>query len=187
MAKQSPTHIRAVEAAASAETGDPSLQMLIYNKPGHLIRRLQQFAAAIFLEETAAFDITPVQYAILAGVRSHPGVDQVSLARLIGFDRTTIGGVIDRLEKKGLVERRLSPSDRRIRLLYPTLGGVDLLSAVYPVTERAQRRMLQPLSDEEAIQFKALMARIVAHHNADTRAPIDLDLVHSITADTGGD
>lgn len=190
MARKSHPHIRAVEGGevVSSDAADiPSLQGLVYSKPGHLIRRLQQFAASIFIEETAAFEITPVQYAILAGVRGHPGVDQVGLARLIGFDRTTIGGVIDRLEKKGLVERRLSPSDRRIRLLYPTLGGVDLLAAVYPATERAQARMVEPLSPEEAELFKNLTARIVAHHNAGTRAPIDTDLVRGFGAETEED
>ncbi len=159
--------------SASPADGETTLQSLIYSKPGHLIRRLQQFAAAIFIEETAAFDLTPVQYAILASVRAHPGIDQIGLARLIGFDRTTIGGVIDRLEKKSLVERRLSPTDRRIRLLYPSLGGVDLLAACHPAADRAQERMLEPLSDTEQTIFKSLMTRIVAHHNATTRAPID--------------
>jgi len=174
------------DGAASGSTPG-TLHGLIYAKPGHLIRRLQQFAAAIFIEETAPFELTPVQYAILAGVRAHPGIDQISLARLIGFDRTTMGGVIDRLEKKGLVERRLSSSDRRIRLLYPTVGGVDLLSACYPAAERAQARMLEPLTPDEAATFKRLMGRIVAHQNASTRAPIDPRQARAQTNESGDD
>ena len=46
---------------------------LIYDKPGHLIRRLQQIAVAIFMDESKAFDITPVQYAALLAIDLHPG------------------------------------------------------------------------------------------------------------------
>ena len=67
--------------------------------PGHHIRRLQQIAVAIFLQETEATGITPVQYAALQTVVANmPGLDQRTLARSIGFDTSTIAGVIDRLE-----------------------------------------------------------------------------------------
>ncbi|MET3299238.1 hypothetical protein ABIF53_000253 [Bradyrhizobium japonicum] len=78
--------------------------------PGHLARRFQQIAVAVFLAEVgdAGFDLTPVQYAALATIKANPGLDQVTLAGLIAYDRTTITGVIDRLVQKGLAERRAS-------------------------------------------------------------------------------
>ena len=76
---------------------------VLQHKPGYLIRRLQQMAVSIFLEETAKFEITPVQYAALAAVSAYPGIDQLRLANAIGFDRTTISGVIDRMEAKALL------------------------------------------------------------------------------------
>ncbi len=81
--------------------------------PGHLARRFQQIAVAVFLAEVAdaGFDLTPVQYAALATIKANPGLDQVTLAGLIAYDRTTITGVIDRLVQKGLVERRASSRD----------------------------------------------------------------------------
>jgi len=47
----------------------------LYSKPGHLIRRAQQIAVAIFMEECANFDLTPVQYAALVAIRENPGTD----------------------------------------------------------------------------------------------------------------
>ncbi|MGY3410305.1 DNA-binding MarR family transcriptional regulator [Bradyrhizobium sp. GM5.1] len=81
--------------------------------PGHLARRFQQIAVAVFLAEVgdAGFDLTPVQYAALATIKANPGLDQVTLAGLIAYDRTTITGVIDRLVQKGLAERRASRRD----------------------------------------------------------------------------
>jgi DNA-binding MarR family transcriptional regulator len=90
---------------------------LIYDKPGHLIRRLQQIAVAIFMNETKAFDITPVQYAALLAIDLYPGVDQTALVNIIAFDRSTIGDVVERLIAKGLARRarsRGSPSARAV-------------------------------------------------------------------------
>ena len=93
--------------------------------PGHLARRFQQIAVAVFLAEVeeAGFDLTPVQYAALATIKANPGLDQVTLAGLIAYDRTTITGVIDRLVQKGLAERRASSRDRRARELEITEEG----------------------------------------------------------------
>ena len=63
--------------------------------PGHHIRRLHQIAVAIFLQETEPLGLTPVQYAALQGVANAPGIDQRTLARTIGLDTSTTGGVID--------------------------------------------------------------------------------------------
>lgn len=73
--------------------------------PGHFIRRLHQIAVAIFLQETEAAGVTPVQYAALQAIANQPGVDQRTLARSIGLDTSTLAGVIDRLEARGLVQR----------------------------------------------------------------------------------
>src|SRR3954470_9133378 len=84
----------------------------VYTKPGYLFRRMQQIAVAIFAEECKAFDLTPVQYAALVAIRSHPGIDATRLSALIAFDRSTLGSVIERLEGKRLVARKASREDK---------------------------------------------------------------------------
>jgi DNA-binding MarR family transcriptional regulator len=64
-----------------------------------------------------------VQYAALYAVGREPGIDQRTLARTIGFDTSTIGSVIDRLESRGLMQRNAHPEDRRVRLLTLTPEG----------------------------------------------------------------
>src|SRR6476620_3512118 len=85
--------------------------------PGHLARRFQQIAVAVFLAEVedAGFDLTPVQYAALATIKANPGLDQVTLAGLIAYDRTTITVVIDRLVQKGLAGATVAARDHRRR------------------------------------------------------------------------
>ncbi|MDH4053100.1 MAG: MarR family transcriptional regulator, partial [Rubrivivax sp.] len=99
---------------------------------GHLIRRLHQQSTQIFQAHTqaAGFGLTPVQFAALDAMAQQPGIDQASLAATISFDRATIGGVIDRLEHKGLVQRVVSAQDRRARRLHLTPAGDHLLAAI---------------------------------------------------------
>ena len=91
--------------------------------PGHQIRRAHQLSIALFMEETAGFDVTPVQFAILNALMDDPGEDQITLAGRVAFDAATSGSVIGRLEAKGWVRREADPADRRRKLLWVTPEG----------------------------------------------------------------
>lgn len=132
--------------------------------PGHYIRRLQQIAVALFMEETAEWGITPVQFATLAAAHEQPGLDQRSLAAQIRFDTSTIGGVIDRLEKRGLIQRNAAPHDRRLRLLTVTPQGESLLAEVLPRVQAVQQRIVAPLPQAEQARFLELLRHVVESH-----------------------
>jgi DNA-binding MarR family transcriptional regulator len=144
----------------------------LYGAPGHLIRRCQQIAVAIFMDETKSFDLTPVQYAALVAVRAQPGVDQTRLVKLIALDRSTIGNVVERLEVKGLITRRTGNTDKRTKRLYPTKQGGVLLDAIGGAVERAQQRILAPLAPAERVRFMTMLARLVDLNNTLSRAPL---------------
>lgn len=139
--------------------------------PGHAIRRLHQIAVAIFLQEGAEHGLTPVQYAAIQTLATSPGIDQRSLARAIGLDTSTLGGVIDRLESRGLVQRQTSPEDRRVRLLVLTEAGNSLLERAIPAMRRAQERILEPLQPADREQFMRLLRALVVANNELSRAP----------------
>ena len=141
--------------------------------PGHLARRFQQIAVAVFLAEVedAGFDLTPVQYAALATIKANPGLDQVTLAGLIAYDRTTITGVIDRLVQKGLADRRASSRDRRARELDITDLGRKTLRTITPAVEAAHRLMLRGLTQKESDELMRLLRKAIAAGNELSRAP----------------
>ena len=146
----------------------------INDKPGHLARRFQQIAVAIFHSEVeeAGYDLTTVQYAALATIRTHPGIDQATLAGLIAYDRTTITGVMDRLVQKGLIVRQASSTDRRARALQITDEGRRTLGGIEPAVEAAQRIMLRGLTADEAEEFLRLLRKAIAAGNELSRAPL---------------
>jgi DNA-binding MarR family transcriptional regulator len=146
----------------------------IDNQPGHYIRRLHQISVAIFLQETEAFGVTPVQYAALQTVGNQPRIDQRTLARTIGLDTSTIAGVIDRLEARGLLVRSASPEDRRVRQLTLTDMARELLADIGPFMLKAQQLILAPLSQQDQQDFTRMLRQVVTANNELSRAPSDL-------------
>ena len=140
--------------------------------PGHLIRRLHQISFALFLDQAKPFGVTPVQYAALVAIRTHPGIDATRLSAVIAFDRSTLGNVIERLEAKQLIERKLSRQDKRVKLLYLTKAGAALLRDIMPSVDRAQARMLQPLKPADRRTLMALLTQLVDLNNESSRVPL---------------
>ncbi len=155
----------------SPPTPDPLGAVPLDHLPGHHIRRLHQIAVAVFLQETEAHGLTPVQFAALRQVDAAPGVDQRTLARAIGLDTSTLAGVVDRLESRGLMQRQASPDDRRVRLLSLTPDGRALLKATEPDMLRAQDRILAPLPEHERPEFMRMLRALVTANNELSRAP----------------
>ncbi len=135
--------------------------------PGHLIRRAQQLAVSIFMEETAGFDATPVQFAILNALMDDPGEDQVTLSSHVAFDPATFGSVIGRLEAKGWVRREADPKDKRRKLLWTTLEGQKVALQMKRAVNRAQLRIVSPLDAAERAQLNALLAKLITGHESD--------------------
>lgn len=132
--------------------------MYTLDMPGHLIRRLHQQSTHVFLQRTqdAGFDLTAVQFAALDAIYTHPASDQAHVAEWIGYDRATIGGVIDRLEKKGWIRRVVSEQDRRARELSLTSEGVRVRSELLPIVQALQKEILRSLSATERASFLKL-------------------------------
>lgn len=136
--------------------------------PGHLIRRLNQFSNAIFSDQMRAggMDLTSVQYAALVILSQSPGIDQARLAAKIAFDRSTIGGVLRRLEEKGLIERALDEDDRRARRLHLTEVGREVLRKLQPEVNEVQHKITATLSAQERQDFMSLIRKMIGEERS---------------------
>lgn len=146
----------------------------IYTMPGHLIRRLQQISISVFTDRMKALghDLTAPQFATLAVLSQSPGIDQATLAGLIAHDRPTIGGVVERLEAKGLLTRRRNAHDRRAMVLDLTEAGAQVLETLVPEVRALQGDILPGLTDAERSEFIRLAAKVATIGNASARAPL---------------
>jgi DNA-binding MarR family transcriptional regulator len=140
--------------------------------PGHLIRRLQQIASALFLEQAKPFDFTPVQYAALVAIKNNPGLDQTALCNTIALDRSTIGDVVGRLEKRGLIRRANGAADRRTKTLHIAAAGNRMIRDIDAAVAETQRLILAPLKPGERTAFMQMLKHLVHLNNEHSRAPL---------------
>lgn len=134
---------------------------LVENYLGALIRRLHQQSTAVFAEEMArsGYDLTPMQFATLKALSQYGDMDQARLAEYIACDRATMGGIIDRLERKAWIARRISPKDRRARIVSLTPAGQRLQDEVEPIVNVLQKSIAAELTDEEYERFMYLLQK----------------------------
>jgi len=139
--------------------------------PGHLLRRCHQIGVAIFLEDCAEFDLTPLQFAVLQTLAKNGDQDQVSLGGATAMDRTTTALVVSKLEQRELLRRERSTRDQRSKIVSITTGGEKLLSAALPAVNAAQRRIVGPLSASESSRLMELLEKLAQGNNESSRAP----------------
>ena len=144
----------------------------LYVAPGQLIRRSQQIAVAIFMDEFKNLSITPVQYSDLVAIRDNPGIEQRKLVELVAMDRSTIGSVLRGMEDKQWI-RRITPQDNlRIKRLSILPAGRSLLASTTRQIVRAQERILDPLAQDERELLIQLLSKVVRLNNHHSRAPM---------------
>jgi DNA-binding MarR family transcriptional regulator len=160
-----------MEKAILPESEHTDLDAL-YARPGFLLRRAHQIGVSLFMEESGKFGVTTTQYGTMYILRVRPGIDQITLARLLGLDRSTTGLVVGKLEDAGFVVRGADASDRRRKTLKLTAAGLAMLRRLSKPAERAQERLLAPFSPREREQFLALLGRFVDTYNGVVRTPL---------------
>jgi len=133
----------------------------LYDLPGHRIRRVNQIIVARFTERCQATGITPVQYAAMMAIRHEGANDATQISAMIGFDRATLGSVLDRLEKRGLIVRGGHPTDRRVKVISLTPAGNLALDEVHPLVLASQGDFMSLLDPEEQQQLMTLLDKII--------------------------
>jgi MarR family transcriptional regulator, lower aerobic nicotinate degradation pathway regulator len=146
----------------------------VYGAAGHLMRRAQQIAAAIFFDEMRQFDLTPIQYAALVAIQDRPGIDQSTLVNLIAIDRSTVGNMLRRVEEKRLISRVTPKHNQRIKQLFITPEGRRILRKSGNAMARVHDRILAPLSPRERSTLMATLTKLVHLNNEESRAPLRL-------------
>lgn len=162
------------ESKESGNLRDLMQQLPLWQRPGYLIRRLHQLHYALFFEECADSDITPVQYGLMTILSTTPDADQIAIANNLGIDRTNVADVLRRLSDAGLVERRRSETDRRAVISRLTPRGEDVLRQFYPAMLRAQERLLECLEPEERATFVATLVKLLEANNKFGRASLKI-------------
>jgi DNA-binding MarR family transcriptional regulator len=153
---ETPARNRGKDASATPDSSAEEAWPLA-DRPGFLIRRLHQLHVALFMELTAEFGVTPVQYSLLSAIAARGTADQSTLAADVALDRSTAAGTLGRLEARGLIQRRRDASDGRAMLCTLTSAGRALLPRIEPAAREAHRRTLAALDRGDTAQLTRLL------------------------------
>lgn len=139
--------------------------------PAHLIRRSFQIFLSVFESEVGVFDITPVQWIMLATIYSFPGLEMTRLAGLAAVDKTSCGRAVSKLHDRGLVQVSPILEDRRQKRLSATQAGENMIIQALPGVRKLKGRLLGALSQKEQEAFNEALRVFVDRNNNQSRAP----------------
>jgi len=125
-----------------------------------LLTKAQQTVYQYFKSKLADYDVTPVQYGILACLWSNDGQTPSQIATSLNLDSSTITGLLDRMENKGLLKRMPDPQDRRALRVVLTPQGQALREPLEKVIDESNYYVLKDLAAEEQCQLKRLLQKI---------------------------
>lgn len=137
--------------------------------PAHLARRFNQICLGVTAEILEPEGLTPLLYAVISDLCEQPGMGQRQLAMRLGVHPVSAGQMIDDLEKKGLVDRRIDPRDRRARVLRLTPRGAALRQRLRPSLLANQEQLLSSLSPAERKSLIAMLVRLIEANDSYAR------------------
>jgi MarR family transcriptional regulator, transcriptional regulator for hemolysin len=128
---------------------------------GYLVHDVSRIRRTMMDLVMRPYDITRSQWSVLSALSrgGNNGMTQVDLARLMEVGKVTVGGLIDRLEASGHVERRADPADRRAKRVYITEQGYDVITLMIKVSSDVNKRVLSDSTPEEVAICEQVLSR----------------------------
>ena len=117
----------------------------------------------LFLMRIKEYDLTPEQWAVLYRIREQDGMIQKEIAERAGKDKPTTTRILDLLEAKGYITKKLGKSDRRSYHVYITGSGFQVADAIAPIEYQTDRDASEILSNEEYRLLMDMLKRLSAH------------------------
>ena len=127
---------------------------------GYLVSEVAKLLKRRFEEEARVHGITLPQWRALAELSMNQGMSQVELAGCIDTDPMTLSGILDRLEKRGLIERSPDPNDSRAKRSVATPAGQQLVAEVRRVGFTLYEHALHGLSTADRKQLIDVLGRM---------------------------
>jgi DNA-binding MarR family transcriptional regulator len=136
----------------------------LYNQPGHIIRRAQQFAAAN--PEPGPTPLTPPQYSVLYAISLCEGLEQQEVAAAVFYDPVTTGAIVRKLLEMGAIRREPSGRSVRGRALFLAPYGVSLLAAIEEYVAANQVRLVAGVPEAARPTLIRLLSKVGGVHNS---------------------
>lgn len=127
---------------------------------GYLIRRAQQAHVATW-QRIVSDEVTSVQFGVLMTLAEHPGSSQRRICDALDLDRSTIADIVQRLQRRGLIERERDDADRRRNTLRLTVAGEAEYGSLLSRVQTLDAALTRGLTEDESEQLRLLLARML--------------------------
>ena len=142
---------------------------------GFLIHDVSRLRRIVVDRALKPLGITRSQWWVLAFLSRRDGMTQTALAADLDLTKVAIGGLLDRMESSGLVERRADPNDGRARRVYLTKAGAKLISTIRETVEQVELGILTQIPEKDL------------DHAAETLLALKNTLLEMVDADEADD
>jgi DNA-binding MarR family transcriptional regulator len=127
---------------------------------GFLLSQLGYQVSGRFKTLLAPLGLEPRQFLVLRHVARSQGSSQHALGQALRIPPSRMVSIVDALERRGLVERRANPTDRRARALHLTPEGRGMLARALRLAAEHERAICGDLSPAERDQLLGLLRRL---------------------------
>ena len=148
----------------------PNIEFGLDSNIGFLVSDAHRLITATVDKSMKPLGLTRSQLRVLMHLLRHDGHSQVQIAEQLDLGKVAIGGLIDRLEEKNLVERRVHPSDRRAKRVYLTPKVEELYQPLQSLGTQMMKGLLKDISNDQYLQLVEQLKTIKAncHHMLDS-------------------
>lgn len=156
----------ATKSAASRESRMEKALRAAGSRIGFLVHDVSRMRRTLYDQAVRPLSLTRSQWWVLAQLSRHmgaSGMPQTELARLLDVGKVTIGGLVDRLEERGFVQRRPDADDRRAKRVVVTAEGRRVLKRMIEVSETLNATIFDGFSQEEMRIAEAVLERMKAN------------------------
>lgn len=112
------------------------------------------------------YGLTSAQGDVIRAILHEPGITAAELKKKLGLSQSTVAGILERLENKGLLAKKLVDGDARKMSLVPTARGLELEEMLKQTALDTQQRVTEGMSPEEQTEFDRLLEMALAHMSA---------------------
>ena len=125
-----------------------------------LIKNTWQKLSRYYNQQLAGFDLSVPKALLLLEISPEGGENPKTLAAKLDLESSSMTGLLDRLEKKGFIERRPDPNDRRSILIFLTQSGITARENIKALVEKFDRKVQEALSADDVKAFRRIISVI---------------------------
>ena len=151
---------RAAESAAETAVIDTIDTRYLETLMGYNARRAALSISSVFLDRMAGYDLKPVEFSVLSLVLHNPGITSRQLCTALNILPPNLVGLVQSLDKRGLIQRMPHPHDGRAMGLHPTRAGAALMAQAEKTASELELEVTRRLTDSERSTLVRLLQKI---------------------------